>query len=87
MATTTFEPNPNDPALVSHERTYKAFNILIRWSMTLLAAGISFLTLWFATGTGFLGALVVGVIVFAIGYKFVIQHEEHQPLDVWQEGR
>jgi fatty acid desaturase len=87
MATTTFEPNPNDPALVTHERTYKAFNVLVRWAMVHLASTIVFLTLWFATGTGFLGALIVGVIVFVVGWKVVVQHEEHQPLDVWQEGR
>jgi hypothetical protein len=88
MATgSAFSPNPNDPELVSHERTYKAFNILIRWSMVHLASVISFLTLWFATGAGFLGGLVVGVVVFLLGWNFLVRHEEHQPLDVWQEGR
>lgn len=82
-----FTPNPNDQELVAHERAYKAFNVLLRWCMTLLAAGISFLTLWFATATGFIGAVVVGAIVFAVGYYFLIRHEEHQPLDVWTEGR
>lgn len=82
-----FNPDSNDPELLTHEQTYKAFNILVRWSMVHLASLIAFLTLWFATGAGFLGALIVGVVVFAIGYKFVVQHEEHQPLDVWQEGR
>ena len=84
---TPFTPNANDPELVSHERAYKSFNILLRWCMTLLAAGICFLTLWFATGAGFLGAAVIGLLVFALGWSFVVRHEEHQPLDVWQEGR
>ncbi|THD81802.1 MAG: hypothetical protein E7812_03015 [Phenylobacterium sp.] len=84
---TPFTPNPNDPALVDHERTYKTFNILLRWCMVHLASVISFLVLWFATGAGFITALVVGVVVFALGYAFVIRHEEHQPLDVWKEGR
>ncbi|MDB5444249.1 MAG: hypothetical protein JWP86_2847 [Phenylobacterium sp.] len=79
--------DPNDPELISHERTYRVFNILLRWSMTLLAAGISFLTLWFATGAGFVGATIIGLIVFVGGYYFLVKHEEHQPLDVWQEGR
>jgi len=86
-STTAFNPNPNDPELVSHERTYKVFNLLIRWSMVHLASLLSFLTLWFATGAGFLGGLVVGVVVFALGYAFLVRKEEHQPLDVWQEGR
>ncbi|HEX3700228.1 MAG TPA: hypothetical protein VHV27_06090 [Phenylobacterium sp.] len=88
MATgTSFSPNPNDPALVDHERTYKTFNIILRWAMVHLASTIIFLTLWFATGAGFFAALVVGVIVFVGGYAFLVKHEEHQSLDVWKEGR
>ena len=75
------------PELIAHERTYKAFNLLIRWCMAVLGSGILMLTLWFATGTGFLGALVVGVVAFALAYYFLVRHEEQQPLDVWQEGR
>ena len=44
-----------DPELVAHERTYKAFNILLRWCMVMLASVISGLTLWFATPAGFAG--------------------------------
>ena len=88
MATSSaFDPNPNDPELVTHERTYKAFNILIRWSMVHLASTITFLTLWFATGAGFLGAAVIGVVVFVLGWTLLVRHEEHQPLDLWKEGR
>lgn len=76
-----------DPEVVAHERTYKAFNVLLRWSMVLLGDLILSLSIWFATPGGFLSALVVGVVVFALGYWFVIRHEEHQPLDVWVEGR
>lgn len=76
-----------DPELVAHERTYKAFNILLRWSMVLLGDAILTLTLWFATPWGFWGALAVGVIAFVLGYIFVIRHEEKQPLDVWAAGR
>jgi predicted membrane channel-forming protein YqfA (hemolysin III family) len=82
-----FTPNPSDPQLVAHERTYKVFNIILRWSMVHLASLIAFLTLWFATDAGFIAALVVGVVIFVLGYNFLVKHEEHQPLDVWQEGR
>jgi hypothetical protein len=71
-----------DPELVVHERTYEAFNALLRWSMVALGSGILFLTLWFASTAGFLGALAVGVIAFALGYFFLIRQEAHQPLDV-----
>ena len=88
MATgSSFSPDPQDPELVAHERTYKAFNILLRWCMTLLASTIAFLTLWFATSAGFIGAAVVGLIVLFVGFQVLVRHEEHQPLDVWTEGR
>ncbi|HEX7886320.1 MAG TPA: hypothetical protein VF474_10120 [Phenylobacterium sp.] len=73
--------------VVTHERTYHAFSILIRWSMLLLGDAILSLALWFATPAGFLGALVVGGGVFIAGYLFLVHHEEKQPLDVWVEGR
>ena len=81
------ERPPNDPDLVAHERTYHVFNVLVRWSMVVLAALISGLTLWFATPAGVWGGLVVGGVVFLLGYQFVVRHEEQQPLDVWVEGR
>ena len=73
--------------VVAHERTYKAFNILIRWSMVILGSLIIWLTLWFATPAGFLGSTAVGIAAFVLGYIFVVHHEEKQPLDVWTEGR
>jgi hypothetical protein len=73
--------------LVTHERTYHSFNMLIRWATVLLAAGILWLTLWFAAPVGFIGATAVAVIVLGLGYYFVIRHEAHQPLDPWAMGR
>jgi hypothetical protein len=73
--------------LVAHERTYKAFNMLIRWAMVLLGSSILWLSLWFASPAGFLGATVVGLIAFVLGYVFVVRHEAHQPLDPWAPGR
>jgi uncharacterized membrane protein YedE/YeeE len=87
MATASpLNPDPQEtPEVVAHERTYKAFNILLRWCMTLLAATISFLTLWFATSAGFVGALIAGVVIFALGYFVLVKTEAEKPLDVWQE--
>ena len=76
-----------DPVIVMHERTYKAFNLLIRWCMVALGSGILFLTMWFASAAGFFGALVAGIIVFALGYYFLVREEEHKPLDVWSPDR
>ena len=71
-----------DPILVAHERTYHAFNVLIRWCMVALGSSLLFLTLWFASSEGFIGALVTGVVVFALGYYFLIREAEAKPLDV-----
>ena len=75
------------PELLAHERTYHGFSILLRWCMLGLATAISTLTLWFATPAGFLGGLVVGILVFAVGYMILVRHEEKQPLNLWIEGR
>lgn len=72
-----------DPDLVAHERTYHGFNVLLRWSMLLLGDAILSLCLWFLTPAGFLGALVVGALVFVVGYQVLIRREERQPLDPW----
>jgi len=52
-----------------------------------LATAISTLTLWFATPAGFLGGLVIGIVVFAVGYAILVRREEKQPLSLWVEGR
>jgi hypothetical protein len=80
------QPQP-DADLVAHERTYKAFNILLRWCMVLLASTIASLTLWFATPAGFVGGVSVGLILLLAGYLFLVRHEAQQPLDPWTEGR
>jgi hypothetical protein len=77
----------SDPQVIDHERTYKGFNVLLRWCMVLLGTAILTLTLWFASPVGFWGAAIIGFAVFVAGYIFVIRHEEHQPLDVWTPGR
>jgi hypothetical protein len=45
------------------------------------------LTLWFASPAGFWGGLIIGIVVFAVGYAILVRHEEKQPLNLWTEGR
>ena len=78
---------PTDPALVAHEQTYKVFNIIVRWCMVVLASLIAGLSLAFATPAGLVAGLFVGLVLFVVGYIFLVRHEEHQPLDPWAEGR
>lgn len=75
------------PDVVDHERTYHAFSILVRWSMLLIGEAVLWLTLWFATPVGFVGATLIGIAAFVVGYIVLVRHEEKQPLDLWVEGR
>jgi hypothetical protein len=75
------------PDVVAHERTYHAFSLLTRWSMLVLGSAILWLTLWFASPVGFIGATVMGLFAFVAGYIVLIRHEQKQPLDLWTEGR
>ena len=75
------------PDLIAHERTYHAFNMLLRWAMLALATGLTSLTIWFATPIGFLGGLLAGIIVWVVGYYGLVRHEARQPLDPWAMGR
>lgn len=52
-----------------HEQV-STFNLVMgmtKWGSLALASLLLFLVLWFCTGTGFLGALLTGVVVLAIG--------------------
>jgi hypothetical protein len=73
--------------VLDHEKTYHAFSILTRWAMLVIGDGTLFFTLWFATNAGFMGAAVVAIVAFIVGYMVLVRHEEKQPLDVWVEGR
>jgi uncharacterized membrane protein YkgB len=79
--------SPHDQELVAHERTYKVFNVLLRWCMVLLAGTITGLTVAFATSAGVIGGGLVGLLILALGYIVLVRHEQHQPLDPWAEGR
>jgi integral membrane sensor domain MASE1 len=52
-----------------HEQV-STFNFVMgmtKWGSLTLASLLLFFVLWFCTGTGFLGALITGVVVAAIG--------------------
>lgn len=52
-----------------HEQvsTFHLVMNITKWGSLHVAALVMFLVLWFCTGTGFLGALVTGVIIMALG--------------------
>ena len=50
-----------------HEQTFDGFLKLTKWGSLYLAAALLLLTLWFCTGTGFLGSAVVAAVVIVLG--------------------
>lgn len=59
--------------VVTHERTYEAFMLLLKWCMVALGSGLLWLTMWFATDAGFLAAFFTGIVVFAVGYIVLLR--------------
>jgi uncharacterized membrane protein YedE/YeeE len=74
-------PLSRDPDFLAHAHTYHAINVLLRWCIVILAAAISWLTLWFATPAGLLGGAAAGLVVLAVGYVGLIRPEKNKPLD------
>ena len=50
---------------------FRMFAALTKWASLHLAVLILMLVLWFCVGAGFLGGLIPGLIVFAIGIAFL----------------
>ena len=50
-----------------HEKTYEGFLKMTKWGSLYLAALLVTLVLWFCTGTGFIGALITGVVLLVLG--------------------
>lgn len=50
-----------------HEKTYDGFLKMTKWGSLYLAALLITLVLWFCTPTGWLGAIVVGVVLLGLG--------------------
>ena len=64
-----------DPAaeFTRHAETYHRFMLGLKWAMITVASMIGFLIVGFATSAGFVGGLVVGVLMFGIG-TYAMRH-------------
>lgn len=51
--------------------TFALFNALTKWGSLFVGALVLFLTLWFCTTWGFIGAFVTTAIVVALGVFFL----------------
>lgn len=76
MATKGGEYHHGDMNIDEQEKTFSGFVKMTKWGSLYLAAIILFLVLWFCTPTGFLGALVTGVVVLVLGT--LVLSEKHK---------
>jgi hypothetical protein len=68
----------------AHARTYHQFMLGVKWTAAALALTATFLTLWFATPAGFLGAavatiLLAAVFLWAMTHGLARSSEPHPP--------
>ena len=71
MADATHDYHHGDQQITEQITTYRAFGALTKWGSLTIATLVLMLTLWFCLDSGFLGGLIPGVVVFALGAVFL----------------
>jgi hypothetical protein len=67
MADQASEYHHGEQDIHEQQATFHDAMIATKWAILALAALITFLTIWFCTAGGFFNALVVAVIILAVG--------------------
>jgi hypothetical protein len=67
MAEQASEYHHGEQDIREQQATFHDAMIATKWAILALAALITFLTIWFCTAAGFFNALVVAVIILAVG--------------------
>jgi hypothetical protein len=67
MANPASDYHRGEMDISAQESTYDLVMTLTKWGSLAIATSVLFLTLWFCTPAGFLGALVTGVVVAVLG--------------------
>ena len=62
-----------------HEQaaTYERVMAMTKFGSLAIGALVLFLTLWFCTGAGFIGAAITGVVMIALGVFFLRGSDAH----------
>jgi hypothetical protein len=71
MANQASEYHRGDMDIHAQQQTYKLVMGLTKWGSLITAVGVLFLTLWFCTAAGFVGALATAVVVTIVGVVFL----------------
>jgi hypothetical protein len=67
MATHGGDYTRGEMIIEEHEKTYAIFLKMTKWGSLYVGALVLFLTLWFCTPAGFLGALITAIVLIALG--------------------
>jgi hypothetical protein len=67
MATHGGDYHRGEMNIDEHTSTYALFMKLTKWGSLYLAALLMTLVLWFCTATGFLGAIITGLVMLVLG--------------------
>jgi thiamine transporter ThiT len=57
--------------VAEHVRTYRAFGNMAKWCSLHIAVLVVMLVLWFCLGATFLGGLIPGAVLLALGVYFL----------------
>ncbi len=79
MAETASDYHHGDQDPSENVASYKLFLNLAKWGALHTAVVTLFLTLWFCTGAGFLGALITAIIVSVLGVWLLRARHHDQP--------
>ena len=71
MAEHEAEYHRGDMDVSEQTRTYEVFGELSKWSSLVIGVLVLTLTIWFCTDLGFLGGLIPGIVLFALGVIFL----------------
>jgi len=70
------EYHRGDMDIQEQTETYHLFMGMTKWGSLGLAALLITITLWFCTGTGFVGSFAVGFIVTVLGVFVLREHKD-----------
>jgi hypothetical protein len=71
MNETTSTYHHGDQDITAQAATYRLFGTMTRWFCLHLAVLLVMLVLWFCLGASFLGGLIPGLILLAVGVVFL----------------
>lgn len=71
MANPASEYHRGDMDIHEQAKTYEFVMGLTKWGSLAVAVLVLFLTLWFCTGAGFLGALASAIVLAVLGGVFL----------------